>query len=52
MAKQWRIEYKGALYHVMFRGNEGCLIHTDNFDREMFLSVLGEMSERFKIEIH
>ena len=52
MAKQWRIEYKGALYHVMSRGNEGCLIHTDNFDREMFLSVLGEMSERFKIEIH
>ena len=52
MARQWRIEYEGALYHVMSRGNEGRLIHSDEEDREMFLSLLGEMSERFEIEIH
>jgi len=23
MRRQWRIEYEGALYHVLFRGNEG-----------------------------
>ncbi len=52
MARQWRIEYEGALYHVMSRGNEGRLIHTDDGDRRMFLDVLGEMSERFEIDLH
>ena len=23
MSRQWRIEYEGALYHVMSRGNQG-----------------------------
>jgi putative transposase len=52
MARQWRIEYKGALYHIMSRGNEGRSIHSDDVDRDLFLSLLGEMSERFGIEIH
>ncbi len=52
MARQWRIEYEGALYHVMPRGNEGRGIASDDDDREMFFSVLGEMSERFEIEVH
>ena len=52
MARQWRIEYEGALYHVMSRGNEGRDIIRDDEDRKLFLSVLGEMSGRFEIEIH
>lgn len=52
MARQWRIEYEGALYHVMSRGNDGRVIMSDDEDREVFLSVLGEMSERFEIEVH
>ncbi len=28
------------------------MIHSDEEDREMFLSLLGEMSGRFEIEIH
>ena len=52
MARQWRIEYEGALYHVMSRGNEGRGITSDDDDREVFLSVLGEMSARFEIEVH
>ncbi len=52
MARQWRIEYEDALYHVMSRGNEKRLIHMDDGDRRMFLGVLGEMSERFEIELH
>ena len=52
MARQWRIEYEGAFYHVMSRGNEGRSIATDDEDRDVFLSVLGEMSERFGIEFH
>ncbi len=52
MARQWRIEYEGALYHVMSRGNEGRGITQDDEDRRQFLSVLEEMSERFDIEVH
>jgi hypothetical protein len=44
MARQWRIEYERLFYHVMSRGNEGRAITSDDDDREVFLSVLGEMS--------
>ncbi len=52
MARQWRIEYEGAFYHVMSRGNEGRDIFFDDEDRELFLNLMGEMSDRFEIEIH
>ena len=51
MARAWRIEYEGALYHVLSRGNEGRPIFLDNDDRLLFLETLGEMSERFEIDI-
>ncbi len=51
MARAWRIEYEGALYHVLSRGNEGRTIFIDNDDRLLFLETLGEMSERFEIDI-
>ncbi len=37
---------------MMSRGNEGRSIAGDDEDRNVFLWVLGEMSERFEIEIH
>jgi len=52
MARQWRIEYEGALYHVMSRGNEGRSIAGDDEDRESFMALLGNMSDRFEIEVH
>ena len=51
MARAWRIEYEGALYHVLSRGNEGRPIFLDNDDRLLFFETLGEMSERFEIDI-
>jgi REP element-mobilizing transposase RayT len=51
MARAWRIEYEGALYHVLSRGNEQSPIFVDNDDRLLFLETLGEMSERFEIDI-
>jgi REP element-mobilizing transposase RayT len=51
MARAWRIEYEGALYHVLSRGNEQRTIFIDNEDRLLFLETLGEMSERFEIDI-
>jgi len=30
MSRVWRIEYEGALYHLLSRGNEGSDIFIDN----------------------
>ena len=38
MARPWRIEYEGAFYHVMSRGNERRPIFLDDEDRSTFLS--------------
>jgi REP element-mobilizing transposase RayT len=51
MGRAWRIEYEGALYHVLSRGNEQKAIYYDDQDRSSFLEALGEMSERFEIDV-
>ena len=51
MARAWRIEYEGALYHVLSRGNERCNIVVDDKDRNFFLNTVGEMSQRFEVDI-
>ena len=52
MARQWRIEVPGAIYHVISRGNGGQDIFLTDDDREMFLGLLEVLSERFTIEIY
>ena len=52
MTRQWRIEYKDALYHVMSRGNEQCDIARDDADRERFLEILGQMCKRHGVGVH
>jgi REP element-mobilizing transposase RayT len=51
MARAWRIEYEGALYHVLSRGNERQDIVIGDSDRKLFLDTVGEMGERFEIDI-
>jgi REP element-mobilizing transposase RayT len=51
MSRSWRIEYPGALYHVLSRGNERREIFVDDDDRRMFIDTLGEMAERFELDI-
>ena len=51
MARAWRIEFEGALYHVVSRGNERWDIFFDDDDRRLFLDTLGEMAQRFEIEL-
>jgi REP element-mobilizing transposase RayT len=41
----------GAIYHVLSRGNERRDIFTGDADRRMFLDTIGEMAERFEIDI-
>jgi REP element-mobilizing transposase RayT len=42
MARKLRVEYPGAVYHVMNRGDRREAIFQDNQDREVFLQLLGE----------
>jgi len=51
MVRQLRIEFKGALYHVLSRGNQGQDIFLDDKDRIDFIDVLAEISERFEIDV-
>ena len=41
MAREVRVEYEGAWYHVMARGNRREKIFVDDKDREIFLKTLG-----------
>ena len=40
MARQLRIQYPGAVYHITCRGNARQDIYMDNKDREEFLEIL------------
>ena len=51
MSRAWRIEYEGALYHLLSRGNEGRDIFINDKDRFVFFDTIGEMSERFEIDV-
>ena len=52
MARPLRVEYPGAFYHVMHRGNAGADIFKSIRDREMFLEYFAKAVERFEIKIH
>jgi hypothetical protein len=45
MPRQVRIEYPGAIYHVMSRGNRRQDIYLDDVDRQDFLKTLAEAEE-------
>ncbi len=52
MARQLRIEYKGAFYHVISRGERlGNIFFEDN-DRLKFLEKLREAVHKFNLKIH
>ena len=51
MARPLRIEFEGAMYHILSRGNERRDIFLDADDCETFLGVLKVMSERFGVDI-
>ena len=47
-----RIEYGGAFYHVMARGNRREAIFLDNDDRRFFLQALSEVCEKTGWRVH
>jgi REP element-mobilizing transposase RayT len=52
MARPLRIEYAGAFYHVMHRGNAGGAIFSSERDREKLLEYFSKAAERYAIKIH
>lgn len=52
MARPLRVEYPGAFYHVINRGNNQEKIFKNDRDKEKFLEYLKKTAERFSIVIH
>jgi len=52
MARPVRIEFEGAVYHAMARGNERRDIFRSDDDRKEFLKLLSEARAQFGILIH
>lgn len=52
MARPLRVEYPGAFYHVINRGNAGEDIFKSIRDREKFLEYLQAAVERYGLRIH
>jgi REP element-mobilizing transposase RayT len=52
MPRQLRIEYPGAIYHVMNRGDRREPIFHDDFDRKRFVTTLGEACVKTGWQVH
>jgi len=52
MARKLRLEYEGALYHVMNRGDRQEPIFLDAADARMFIKTLGEACLKTDWEVH
>jgi len=48
MARRPRIEFEGAFYHVITRGNQRQKIFKDEEDLEKYLTILASYKERYK----
>ena len=52
MARKLRVQYPGAIYHVMNRGDRGDPIFKDESDRKRFLETLGEACTKAGWKVH
>jgi REP element-mobilizing transposase RayT len=52
MPRTVRIEYAGAVYYVMCRGDQREAIFLEEADRELFLGTLAEMCARTGLVVH
>lgn len=51
MARPLRIEFPGAYYHLMNKGDRGNPIFHDGADRKIFLALLASVSEMFQVRV-
>ena len=52
MARKLRVQYPGAIYHVMNRGDRREPIFNDDKDRLLFLDTLAEVCQKTDWQIH
>ena len=52
MARQLRIQYEGAIYHLMSRGDRREEIFRDDLDRKSFLQSLGATCQKTGWQVH
>jgi putative transposase len=52
MPRQLRIEYEGAIYHLLNRGDRREPIFLDDQDYELFLTTLGEACQKTGWQVH
>jgi REP element-mobilizing transposase RayT len=52
MGRKLRVEYPGAIYHLMNRGDRREAIFKDDEDRKRFLSTLGEVCQKTGWQVH
>ncbi|MEI6972266.1 MAG: transposase [bacterium] len=52
MARQLRVEYPGAIYHVTVRSNSGDDLFGDDGDRRCLLSRMEEAVERYQVRVY
>ena len=52
MARKLRIEYAGAVYHVMNRGDRREAVFEDDRDRQRFLETVSEACQKTGWQIH
>jgi putative transposase len=52
MPRKLRVEYEGAIYHVMDRGDRREPIFKDDEDRQRFAEMLGEVCVRNGWRVH
>jgi REP element-mobilizing transposase RayT len=52
MGRKIRVEYAGAIYHVMNRGNRRQPIFRDDQDRHRFLETLAEVCKKTGWQVH
>jgi REP element-mobilizing transposase RayT len=52
MPRKMRVEYAGAIYHVMSRGDRREDIFLDDVDRQDFLKTLAEACQKTGFQVH
>jgi putative transposase len=52
MARKLRVQYPGAIYHVMNRGDRREPIFNDDKDRTLFMETLGEACRKTDWQLH
>ena len=52
MARKLRIQYAGAVYHVMNRGDRREAVFEDDQDRQRFLETVSEACQKTAWQVH